>query len=32
MERPDRDDGFLLASPSGNAPVTVAQERVGLGC
>jgi len=30
MERPTRHDGLLLASPSGDAPVTFAQERVGL--
>jgi len=25
----DRDDGFLLAAPAGDAPVSFAQERVG---
>src|SRR5665647_164533 len=28
----DRDDGFLLASSAGDAPVALSQERVGLGC
>jgi len=29
MEPADRDDGFLLAAPAGDAPVSFAQERVG---
>lgn len=30
MERPTAHDGFLLAAPSGDAPVAFTQERVGL--